>query len=157
VRTRRWNQSSDAVAGASAALGADFYTPGAAAVEQAIERRSSFNLIHLRTMFKIDIFPAGSRAFDRRQLARRIGQPIDSRPDEKLWILSAEDTILAKLDWFRRGGEVSERQWRDVLGVMKAQSSGLDVAYLRQMAGELRVEDLLARALEEPEQDTPFA
>lgn len=64
---------------------------------------------------------------------------------------------LAKLDWFRRGGEASERQWRDVLGVMKAQSSGLDVAYLRQMAGELRVEDLLVRALEEPEQDTPFA
>lgn len=131
------------------ALGDAFYTPGEAAVGQAIERRGSFNLIHLGTMFKIDIFPAGPRPFDRQQLARRVGQMIDTQSDEKLWILSAEDVILAKLDWFRRGGEVSERQWRDVLGVMKAQSPALDVAYLRQWAGSLGVGDLLERTLDE--------
>lgn len=67
-----------------AALGAAFYPPRGAAAEQAIERRSSFNLIHLRTMFKIDIFPAGPRAFDRRQLARRISRN-ETSPQDRLF------------------------------------------------------------------------
>lgn len=118
-------------------------------MEQAIERHGSFNLIHLATMFKIDIFLVGPRPFDRQQLARRVGQSIDTRSGERLWILSAEDIILAKLDWFRRGGEVSERQWRDVLGVIMAQRQALDTVYLRQSAEALEVADLLDRALEE--------
>jgi len=119
------------------ALGDAFYSSGEAAVRQAIERRDGFNLIHLETMFKIDIFLAGARPFDRPQLARRVGQRVGGRPDETLWVLSAEDIILAKLKWFRREGEVSERQWRDVLGVIKAQSPGPDADYLRQWAGLL--------------------
>jgi len=64
-------------------------------------------------------------------------------------VLSPEDVVLAKLEWFRLGGEVSERQWRDVLGVMKTQQGILDVVYLREWAGRLEVADLLAQALEE--------
>ena len=135
------------------ALGDSFYSPGEAVVRQAIERREGFNLIHLGTMFKIDIFLAGERPFDRQQLARRIGQRVGGRSDETLWVLSAEDVILAKLDWFRQGGELSERQWRDVLGVIKAQSPGLDAVYLRQWAGSLGVGDLLEQALVEAARD----
>jgi hypothetical protein len=63
--------------------------------------------------------------------------------------LSAEDVILAKLDWFRLGGEVSERQWRDILGVLKTQQATLDIDYLQQWAQSLGVADLMEHALEE--------
>lgn len=135
------------------ALGETFYVPDATVLEQAIARRGNFNLIHLATMFKIDIFLPPGRAFDRQQLARRIGEQVGREPDERVWILSAEDVILAKLEWFRLGGEVSERQWRDVLGVIKTQATALDVAYLRQWASPLRVSDLLERALAEAESE----
>jgi len=61
-------------------------------------------------------------------------------------VATAEDTVLAKLDWYRMGGEVSERQWRDVLAILEVQAGRLDLDYLRQWAKELRVDDLLERA-----------
>ncbi|MGA7195391.1 MAG: hypothetical protein WBW94_17365 [Anaerolineales bacterium] len=61
----------------------------------------------------------------------------------------AEDTILSKLEWYPMGGEVSERQWRDILGVLKTRAGELDLDYLRKWAGELKVSDLLERALKE--------
>jgi hypothetical protein len=67
-----------------------------------------------------------------------------------LFVDTAEDTMLRKLEWYRRGGEVSERQWRDVVGIVNAQSSRLDHAYLREWAKRLGVPDLLERALEAP-------
>jgi hypothetical protein len=132
-----------------AALSDQFYVDEPT-IREAIARRSSFNLIHLQSMVKVDVFLPGNRAFDRQQLARRIAQPVGTDSAETLWILTAEDVILAKLDWFRQGGEVSERQWRDVLGVVRLQGERLDLAYLRQWAGALNVADLLEKALEEP-------
>lgn len=131
-----------------AALSDQFYVDRPT-VRQAIERRSSFNLIHLSTMVKVDVFLSKDRPFDRQQLLRRVTERITPDSDETLWILTAEDVILAKLDWFRMGGHVSERQWRDILGVMKTQGEALDVAYLRRWAEQLNVSDLLERALEE--------
>lgn len=136
--------SPDHAAALTAALGEAFYVPDAATLRGAIERRGSFNLIHLATMFKVDVFLPQGRPFDQQQMARRIGQPVGG---ETLWLLSAEDVILSKLAWFRAGGEASERQWRDVLGVVVTQGAALDVAYLRRWAGALGVGDLLARAL----------
>jgi hypothetical protein len=118
-------------------------------VHQAIQRRTSFNLIHLETAFKVDIFLPKARAFDRQQLTRRIAQTVEAETEQHIWVLSAEDVILAKLDWFRLGGEHSERQWRDVLGVLKTQQQALDIDYLQQWAQTLQVTDLLDRALEE--------
>jgi hypothetical protein len=60
-------------------------------------------------------------------------------------LASAEDTILAKLDWYRQGGEVSERQWRDVLGVVRVQGDRLEWSYLRQQAASLGLSDLLEK------------
>ena len=137
----------DHAAALVAALGEAFYVPDEATLREAIARRGSFNLIHLATMFKVDVFVPQARPFDRQQLARRIGERVGSGSEERLWVLSAEDVILAKLEWFRRGGEASERQWRDVLGVVRAQGAALDVAYLRQWGAALGVDDLVERAL----------
>ena len=119
------------------------------AIRAAIGQGQSFNVVHLETMFKVDVFVAGGKAFARQQLARRGVQVVADDPERTAYVLSAEDTLLAKLDWYRQGGEVSERQWRDVLGVLRAQTARLDQAYLRQWAVQLNVRDLLERALSE--------
>jgi len=68
---------------------------------------------------------------------------------KSVYVTSPEDVILSKLEWYRMGGEVSDRQWRDILGVLKTRQGELDLDYLRKWAGELKVSDLLERALRE--------
>jgi hypothetical protein len=130
------------------ALGDAFYAD-TEMMRDAIHRHGSFNLIHLDTMFKVDIFVARPRAFDRAQLARRQLHLLSEDPQRHAYVTSAEDIILSKLEWYRMGGEVSDRQWRDVLGVIKVQGDRLDGGYLRRMAVELSVTHLLETALEE--------
>lgn len=130
------------------ALSTEFYTNDEM-MRDAINRRSSFNLIHYETAFKVDIFIRKLRVFDQMQLERRRITLIASDPEERVFIISPEDIILAKLDWYRMGGEVSERQWRDILGVLKIRAGELDMAYLQKWASELKVLDLLERVLKE--------
>jgi hypothetical protein len=66
-------------------------------------------------------------------------------------VKAPEDTILRKMLWFREGGEASDRQWRDILGVLRAQQGNLDLAYLRNWAIRLVLTDLLDRAMAEIE------
>jgi len=115
----------------------------------AIEHHSSFNLIHYETSFKVDVFIPKARAFDRMQLGRRASATVATDPERSLYVTSPEDVILSKLEWYRMGGEVSDRQWRDILGVLKTQAGRIDLDYLREWAKELKVSDLLKRALTE--------
>lgn len=123
----------------------DYYIP-ADRLRRAVTARSSCNLIHLVTMFKIDLFVSKDRPFDREAAGRTRLDAIDDTPNALVVpIASAEDTILAKLEWFRRGGETSERQWWDVVGVLRVQHDA-DRGYLRRWASSLDVADLLERA-----------
>jgi hypothetical protein len=128
------------------ALRKQFYID-AEAVRDAIRYRRSFSAIHLTTMFKVDVFIPQRRPYSQTQLDRRVKHVIWPEPECSVYLASAEDNVLAKLEWYRMGGEVSERQWRDVLGVLKAQSTKLDVGYLRQWAAALNIADLLENAL----------
>ena len=116
-------------------------------LRSAVAARSSCNFIHLATMFKIDVFVSKGRPFDREAAERARPQAIDEAPDAPRFpVASPEDTVLAKLEWFRLGGESSERQWWDVVGILKV-TEDADRTYLRRWAASLGVADLLERAL----------
>jgi len=90
-----------------------------------------------------------SDAFTQSELGRKrfIMSAIPGLENMHFPIASPEDTVLAKLVWFRKGGEVSDRQWHDILGILKVQSKRLDFDYLRNWAARLSVSDLLERAM----------
>ncbi len=140
----------DDVHGFVDAMGTSFYVSRDAVLE-AIRGGGAFNVIHTPTAVKVDIFVAGSDAFDGARLRRKMPVTFSSGTDlATLFVDTAENTILRKLEWYRRGGEMSERQWRDVIGIVNAQSSRLDHAYMRDWADELGVADLLERVLDPP-------
>jgi len=119
-------------------------------VRSAVRDRSSFNMIHQATIMKVDVFLPKQRPYDRQALARSIDDSLaDDAEARKVSVAAPEDVILAKLEWYRLGNETSERQWADVLGVLRVQHDRLDVGYLERWAAELAVDDLLRRALEE--------
>jgi hypothetical protein len=116
-------------------------------MRDAVERRLSFNVIHLATMFKVDVFVSKGRPFDVEAVGRAELEALGESPEApRARIASAEDTLLAKLEWYRRGNESSERQWSDVLGLLRVRSGRLDLSYLERWARTLGVLDLLERA-----------
>jgi len=129
-------------------LETEFYV-SRAAVAEALARRSTFNAIHELTSFKIDFFVKGPAPFDAEELRRSIRQVVGAEGVRSVLLKSPEDTILRKLEWYRRGGEVSERQWQDVLSILAAMRGQLDEPYLDHWSLELHVADLLDRARRE--------
>jgi hypothetical protein len=100
-------------------------------------------------MFKVDVFILKQRPFDLNQMQRRIAQVVGDPIEEKVYFSTSEDIILAKPEWFRAGGEVSKRQWPDILGVLSVQGDRLDFNYLQKWAEVLGVKDLLQKVRQE--------
>ena len=119
------------------------------AMREALKRRGSFNVIHLESAFKIDVFVNGDRAYDKQVLSRRRMKKLSDSPARSFSLVSPEDIVLLKLQWFQTGGRSSHRQWNDVLGVLGIQTDTLDFAYLRKWAAELGIGDLLEKAVSE--------
>lgn len=114
----------------------------------AVRRRASFNVIDLKTMFKVDLFVSDRRPLLIEEMERRLTVDLGD-PPAPVHVCSAEDIIVQKLDWYEKGGRVSERQWGDLIGVFKVRGANLDFAYLRRWCRELGLEALLGRALRE--------
>ena len=126
---------------------ADAYYIPLDALRVAVTERRSFNLVHLATMFKVDVFVSRRRDYDIVAAERAQLESIDETAGaHRLPTATAEDTVLRKLEGFRRGGEVSERQWWDVVGVLKV-TRHADREYLQRWAARLDIADLLDRAL----------
>ncbi len=120
------------------------------AVHDAIRGRGSFNVVHLPTVMKIDVFLPKERVFDRAALERAVPLPLDPEASGPAYpVASSEDVVLAKLEWFWAGGEVSDRQWGDLLGVLRISGKAVDRSYRERMAASLGLSALLERALKE--------
>ncbi len=137
------------VDGLSAALSGGFYAD-TATIRDAVNRHESFNVVDLETMFKADIFVARGDPWSREEMARARPERLDV-PGGAVSInfASPEDTLLHKMVWYKLGNQTSERQWRDIVGVVKVQGGSLEVAYLERWAPTLGVSDLLLRALKD--------
>ena len=124
-------------------LRGEFYAD-AGMMSDALDSGRPFNLIHFASSYKFDVFPLSSDLFQQSQFSRRetrdivLGSGALAVP-----VSTAEDTLLMKLLWYRAGGEVSERQWNDVRGIVAVQRQRLDREYLRRWAAYLKVMELL--------------
>lgn len=118
-------------------------------MREAVAQGGTFNAIHLTTAVKVDVFVVGGDPFDAERIAHGRRARVLQDPPRDIWIDTPEHTVLRKLEWFRRGGEASERQWRDVIGVLRAQEERLDPGRMSSWAARLGISDLLDRAVRE--------
>lgn len=136
-----------------AALEPDFFVD-VDMIRDAIRAGSTFNIFYKPRFFKVDVFVAGSDEITRLELDRRVRVRVTDQPVTDLYLSTPEDTILQKLSWFLRGGKVSDRQWRDAVGVLRVQGPRLDRTYLSRTAARMGIADLLTEALEASDYST---
>lgn len=122
----------------------DFYL-SENAIRDAIRRKSCFNLIHLPTSFKIDVFISRQRPFDVMAMNRAKIEHLGDCQVLEIPIATPEDAIISKLEWFRKTNETSERQWDDVTRLLKLLGDAADMKYLTVSAESVGVRDLLER------------
>lgn len=130
--------------------GSLFYIPMGPA-RDAIRTHSSFNLIDTSNALKVDLFVLGTGLLDRMQIERRVLIPVPGAA-RGIWVTAAEDQVLRKLDWFRQGGSLSDRQWRDVVGILRIHHQSVDLDYLHASALEVGLSIEVADALRDAQE-----
>lgn len=133
-----------AAAGLYAAFKDSFYADQEE-IQQAAVTRHSFNLIHLETAFKVDIFPLKEDAYSKEAFSRRVKQPITDDGKTEIFIESPEDVVISKLLWHKLGGEVSANQPADIAGVLKTMAGKLDSVYIQRWAAAMGLQPLLLK------------
>jgi len=118
-------------------------------IADAIRSASSFNLIHLETMIKIDVFLHKEDPYAEMALQRKRKDTLEELDKVEFYFSSPEDIIVAKVQWYKIGGFVSERQWLDVIGVIKVQGDLLDKKYLKRWSQKLGLAALMQKAFDE--------
>jgi hypothetical protein len=126
------------------ALGTDFEVD-TDMLRYAVLHASCANAFYLPVVTKIDFFGRGYEPFDESEFSRR-RPTIVTASGESLVVKAPEDTVLRKLLWFREGGEVSEKQWRDIVSVLQISGDRMDQTYLTAWASRLNLNELLERA-----------
>ncbi len=111
--------------------------------------RAQIELLHLETMVKVDVFVLRPEPDEQETFRRARRDTLTEESGREFSLSFSEDIILHKQAWFRMGGEVSERHWSDVVGVIRVQADALDFAYLKHWAIVLGLADLLEQALYE--------
>ncbi|MCA9165123.1 MAG: hypothetical protein KDA62_19150 [Planctomycetales bacterium] len=129
-------------------FGNEFYL-SESAIRDAVRRKACFNLIHLPSSFKVDIFISRERPFDEESMSRATLETLGEAKSVRVPVATAEDMIISKLEWFRLTNETSERQWDDVSRLLKLLGDAADIPYLRRAANSVKVEDLLERMFAE--------
>jgi len=127
-------------------LSSDYYI-SKEAVYQALKQQGSFNVIHLESAFKIDVFIRKNTAFQKQLITRRKSLKLSDSLKKEFAVISPEDIILVKLQWYRDGGCSSQRQWDDVLGILAVQAERLDFEHLNKWAAILGINELLEKAI----------
>ena len=125
------------------ALGADFEVD-TEMLRDAVLHAGCANVFYLPIVTKVDFFGRAYEPFDDSEFSRR--RSVVVRAGASLVIKSPEDTVLRKLLWYREGGEISDKQWRDVVSVLRIGGVTLDRTYLQTWAKRLGISDLLERA-----------
>jgi hypothetical protein len=132
-----------------AALPATSFYADREEASKALRLGRSFNVIHIPTAFKFDFFPAAAYPLGAQEIERATWVVATQLSDAPTPFVTPEDILLAKLHWYRLGAGVSEVQWRDIVGIVRAQRAKLDREYLNRGASTLGVTDLLEKALNE--------
>ncbi|MEQ9669835.1 hypothetical protein [Coleofasciculus sp. G2-EDA-02] len=107
-------------------------------------RMKILQITDMESISRADLLITGTEEFDRLKFDRR---RVIEFEDTRLYFASPEDVILSKLRWRKSSG--SEKQWRDVLGVLKVQGEQLDFDYLWEWAENLGLTLDLDRAFTE--------
>jgi predicted nucleotidyltransferase len=118
-------------------------------MRNAVAQGGSFNAIHFDSVFKVDFFISRSDEFALAQLDRRELRRTSPESLESVYVATVEDTILAKLRWYRAGQETSNTQWTDVTGMIGTSHTNLDLQYLHNWSNRLGLSDLLQKAFDE--------
>lgn len=121
------------------------------AMHQAVRGKTSFNVIHTQTAFKIDVFVAQDNEFDKNLIRRAQKIKLSEDIEKTFSVVTAEDIVLLKLLWYKRTDCSSERQWSDLLGVLTGRRDALDFDYIKLWSKKLQVDALLNKVMKESE------